>query len=143
MLLNLIKKKNSNIMSDLDIEDIGTPSKPSKVDTVEKPSCNDEALIQSVIESKDFENALDLFGDEIIDSNSNDKSDQDINILQYIPKTYVDFKKYEKAVINFFSNIPDDYKTEFAQKLIMKLIHPLNSYQIEDILETSSSLKST
>ena len=61
----------------------------------------------------------------------------------YALQEYSDFKKYEKAVINFFSNIPDDYKTEFAQKLIMKLIHPLNSYQIEDILETSSSLKST
>ena len=128
-------------MDDFDIEDIGKKQPKAPEDTIEAPSQGDAKLIQSVIESKDFENAIDLFGDDFINEIANNQQSQDIDLLKYIPQSYVDFKKYEKVILDFYTKIPNECKPEFARRLIMKLIYPLSSYQIEDILENLSSFK--
>lgn len=119
---------------DFDIEEIGATKKKIEY-TIEKPSENDLVLIQEAIESKDFDNALDLFGDDLFFEDINQKKAEDIDILTYKPKTFVDFIILKNAIIKFYSTIPEELKANFAQKLIMSLINPLNSYQIEEILE--------
>lgn len=119
---------------DFDIEEIGATKKKIEY-TIEKPSENDLVLIQEAIESKDFDNALDLFGDDLFFEDINQKKAEDIDILAYKPKTFVDFIILKNAIIKFYSTIPEELKANFAQKLIMSLINPLNSYQIEEILE--------
>lgn len=127
---------------DLDIEDIGDKKKSVKEDTIEKPSQNNAVIIQEVIESKDFDNALELFGDDLFNESMNEKKNEDINILQFNPKTVVDFRLYEKAIIKFYSNIPNELKADFAERLIISLVNKLNSYEIGEVLEVLSHSKS-
>ena len=129
-------------MDDLDIEDIGDKIKSVKEDTIEKPSQNNAVIIQEVIESKDFDNALELFGDDLFNESMNEKKNEDINILQFNPKTVVDFRLYEKAIIKFYSNIPNELKADFAERLIISLVNKLNSYEIGEVLEVLSHSKS-
>lgn len=122
-------------MDDFDIEDIGNQKINAENDTIEKPTENDLLLIQGEVESKDFDNALDLFGDDFFNENINKKEDDNIDILNFEPKTVVDFMQYKNAIISFYSKIPNEFKADFADKLIMQLINSLNSFQIADILD--------
>lgn len=131
---NFVENFFKKMDDDFDIEEIGATKKKIEY-TIEKPSENDLVLIQEAIESKDFDNALDLFGDDLFFEDINQKKAEDIDILTYKPKTFVDFIILKNAIIKFYSTIPEELKANFAQKLIMSLINPLNSYQIEEILE--------
>lgn len=122
-------------MDDFDIEDIGNQKLNAEKDTIEKPTENDLLLIQGEVESKDFDNALDLFGDDFFNETMNKKKDNNIDILNFEPKTAVDFMQYKNEIISFYSKIPNEFKADFADKLIMQLINPLSSFQIADILD--------
>lgn len=119
-------------MSEFDIEDLGSIQKKSADDTIELPEFEKASYIKEIIQEHDLENAIDLFGsDLLVDSITDDQ----IDIMTFCPNNVASFKKYGTEILNFYDTIPDDSKSQFAFHLIQKLVSPLSSLQLEEILE--------
>ncbi|OHS97309.1 hypothetical protein TRFO_36500 [Tritrichomonas foetus] len=88
-------------------------------------------MIEESIEENDFKNACDLFGEEFLESHIS--GDQNVDPLKFIPKTYEEFVRLKKSIIQYYQTVPDEGKFDFSLKLITSLLSPLSSYKISEI----------
>ena len=98
---------------------------------VKLPSEQNTLAVEELIKQNNFDEFVDLFGNDFFD----DVQNEEIDLLSYEPKLYQDFVFYKKKIIEFISNFPEQEKYLVSERLIEKVVQPFNSMEMENILQ--------